>query len=30
MVSKLGEVLDIEVADSYIKRLAGPMVTVEV
>jgi len=30
MASKLGEVLDIEAADSYIKRPAGPMVTVEV
>jgi hypothetical protein len=30
MVSKLGEVLDIEVVDSYIKRPAGPMVTIEV
>jgi hypothetical protein len=30
MASKLGEVLDIEVADSYIKRLTGPMVMVEV
>ncbi len=30
MASKLGEVLDIEVTNSYIKRLAGPMVTVEV
>jgi len=30
MASKLGEVLDIEAADSYIKRLAGPMVTIEV
>ncbi|CAK9229846.1 unnamed protein product [Sphagnum troendelagicum] len=30
MASKLGEVLDIEAADSYMKRPAGPMVTVEV
>jgi len=30
MASKLGEVLDIEAADSYIKRTAGPMVTIEV
>jgi hypothetical protein len=30
LASKLGEVLDIEAADSYIKRPAGPMVTVEV
>jgi hypothetical protein len=30
MASKLGEVLDIEVADSYIKRPAGPMVMIEV
>jgi hypothetical protein len=30
MASKLGEVLDIEAADLYIKRLGGPMVTVEV
>jgi len=30
MASKLGEVLDIEATDSYIKRLAGPMVTIEV
>ncbi len=30
MANKLGEVLDIEAADSYIKRPAGPMVTVEV
>jgi hypothetical protein len=30
MVSKLEEVLDIEAVDSYIKRPAGPMVTVEV
>jgi hypothetical protein len=30
MASKLGEVLNIEAADSYIKRPAGPMVTIEV
>ncbi|CAM6062199.1 unnamed protein product [Sphagnum tenellum] len=30
MANKLGEVLDIEAEDSYIKRLAGPMVTLEV
>ncbi len=30
MASKLGEVLDTEAEDSYIKRPAGPMVTVEV
>jgi hypothetical protein len=30
MASKLGEVLDIEAADSYIKRSVGPMVTIEV
>jgi hypothetical protein len=30
MVSKLGEVLDIEAANSYMKRSAGPMVTIEV
>ncbi len=30
MASKIGEVLDIKAADSYIKRPAGPMVTVEV
>ncbi|CAM6078193.1 unnamed protein product [Sphagnum tenellum] len=30
MASKLGEVLDIKVVDSYIKRPAGPMVTIEV
>jgi hypothetical protein len=29
MASKLGEVLDIEAADSYVKRPAGPMVTIE-
>lgn len=29
MASKIGEVLDIESADSYMKRPAGPMVTVE-
>jgi hypothetical protein len=30
MASKLGEVLDIEAADSYIKRPVGPKVTIEV
>jgi len=30
MVSKLGEVLDIEAANSYIKRPTDPMVTIEV
>jgi hypothetical protein len=30
IASKLGEVLDIEAANSYIKRPAGPMVTIEV
>ncbi len=30
MASKLGKVLDIEAADSYMKRLAGPMVTIKV
>jgi hypothetical protein len=30
MASKLGEVLDIEAEDSYIKRPVGPMVMVEV
>ncbi|CAM6017309.1 unnamed protein product [Sphagnum balticum] len=30
MASKLGEVLDIKVADSYIKSPVGPMVTIEV
>jgi hypothetical protein len=30
MASKLREVLDIEAADSYIKRPAGPMVMLEV
>jgi hypothetical protein len=30
LASKIGEILDIESADSYIKRPAGPMVTVEV
>lgn len=29
MASKIGEVLDIESVDSYMKRPAGPMVTVE-
>ncbi|CAK9271258.1 unnamed protein product [Sphagnum jensenii] len=30
MASSIGEVLDIESPDSYIKRSAGPMVTVEI
>jgi hypothetical protein len=30
MASKLGEVLDIEAVDSYVKRPAGPMVTIEI
>jgi len=30
MASKIGDVLDIEAANSYIKRPAGPMVTIEV
>jgi hypothetical protein len=30
MASKLGEVLDIEAANSYIKRPAGPMVMIKV
>jgi hypothetical protein len=30
MASSIGEVLDTESSDSYIKRLAGPMVTIEV
>jgi hypothetical protein len=30
MANSIGEVLDIESPDSYIKRLAGPMVTIEV
>jgi hypothetical protein len=29
MASKLGKVLDIKAADSYVKRPAGPMVTIE-
>ncbi|CAM6073525.1 unnamed protein product [Sphagnum tenellum] len=29
MASKLGEVLEIKAADSYIKRPAGPMITIE-
>jgi hypothetical protein len=29
MASKLGEALEIEAADSYIKRPAGPMITIE-
>ncbi|CAK9224202.1 unnamed protein product [Sphagnum troendelagicum] len=30
MANKLGEVLDIEAADSYVKRPTGPMVTIEI
>jgi hypothetical protein len=30
MASKLGDVLDIEATNSYMKRPAGPMVTIEV
>jgi len=30
MASKLGEVIEIEAADSYIKRPTGPMITIEV
>ncbi len=30
MANKIGEVLDIEAVDSYMKRPAGPMVTIEV
>jgi hypothetical protein len=30
MASKLGEVLEIESVDSYMKRPAGPMVTIKV
>ncbi|CAK9872043.1 unnamed protein product [Sphagnum jensenii] len=30
MASKLGEVLDIEAVDSYVKRPAGPMVTIKI
>jgi hypothetical protein len=30
MASNIGEVLEIEVMDSYIKRMMGPMVTIEV
>ncbi|CAK9871125.1 unnamed protein product [Sphagnum jensenii] len=30
MATKLGEVLDIEAVDSYVKRPAGPMVTIEI
>ncbi len=30
MASKIGEVLEIEPEDSYIKRLAGPMIVVEI
>jgi hypothetical protein len=29
MASKIGEVLEIELEDSYIKRPVGPMITVE-
>jgi hypothetical protein len=29
MANKIGEVLEIEAADSYIKRPAGPMITIE-
>jgi hypothetical protein len=29
MASKLGEVLEIEATDSYMKRPTGPMVTIE-
>jgi hypothetical protein len=29
MANKLGEVLEIKVADYYIKRPAGPMITIE-
>jgi hypothetical protein len=29
MASKIGEVLEIEAVDSYIKRPAGPMITIE-
>jgi hypothetical protein len=29
MVSKIGEVLEIEAVDSYIKRPTGPMITIE-
>jgi hypothetical protein len=29
MASKIGEVLDIEAVDSYIKRPAGPMITIK-
>ncbi len=29
MASKIGEILEIEVVDSYIKRPAGPMITIE-
>lgn len=30
MASKLGEVIEIEAADSYIKRPTGPMITIKV
>jgi hypothetical protein len=29
MASKIGEVLEIEAVDSYIKRPAGPMINIE-
>jgi hypothetical protein len=29
MASKIGEVLEIEVVDSYIRRPTGPMITIE-
>jgi hypothetical protein len=29
MASKIGEVLEIEPAESYIKRPAGPLITIE-
>jgi hypothetical protein len=29
MASKIGEVLEIEAVDSYIKRPTGPMITIE-
>jgi hypothetical protein len=29
MASKIGEVLEIKLEDSYIKRLVGPMITME-
>jgi hypothetical protein len=30
MVSKIGVVLEIEPTESYVKRLVGPMITVEI